>query len=97
MSDETFMGVPRNKIDWYPTIDYDKCNGCLDCIKFCPHKVFEVNETAEHKITVKNPTNCVVFCRACSKACGLDAIEFQNKNETTAHIKAVRKEETSNE
>lgn len=97
MSDETFMGVSRNKIDWYPTIDYDLCNDCMECVKFCPHHVYEVDETAEHKITVKNQDNCVVFCRACGKACGLDAIKFQDKSETTAHIKAIRKEESGNE
>lgn len=97
MSEETFMGVPREKIDWSPRIDYDKCNDCMECVKFCPHNVYEVNENAERKLIVKNPNNCVVFCRACGKACGLDAIEFPNKNETTAHIKAIRKEADGNE
>lgn len=97
MSESTFMGVEREKIDWSPRIDYDKCNYCMECVKFCPHKVFEVNEDAEQKLFVKNPNNCVVFCRACSKTCGLDAIDFPNKNETIAHIKAIRKEADGNE
>lgn len=96
MSESTFMGVPREKIDWSPRIDYDKCNYCMECVEFCPHKVFEVNENAEKKLIVKNPDNCVVFCRACSKTCGPDAIDFPNKNETTAHIKAIRKEMDGN-
>lgn len=97
MSEDTFMGVQREKIDWSPRIDYDKCNNCMECVKFCPHNVYEVNEDAERKLIVKNPNNCVVFCRACGKACGLDAIDFPNKNETTAHIKAIRKEAGGNE
>ncbi|MBE6831514.1 MAG: ferredoxin family protein [Ruminococcaceae bacterium] len=97
MSEETFMGVQREKIDWSPRIDYDKCNNCMECVKFCPHNVYEVNEDAERKLIVKNPNNCVVFCRACGKACGLDAIDFPNKTETTAHIKAIRKEAGENE
>ena len=97
MSEITFMGVPREKIDWSPRVDFGKCNYCMECVKFCPHDVFEVQEEEEQKFVVKNPNNCVVFCRACGKTCGLDAIEFPNKNETTAHIKKIRKEVESNE
>ena len=47
MSENTFMGVPREKIDWCPTIDYSKCNYCMECVKFCPHHVFETVEDYE--------------------------------------------------
>ncbi|MDD2499060.1 MAG: ferredoxin family protein [Desulfitobacteriaceae bacterium] len=92
MSENTFMGVPRDKIDWAPTIDYTKCDYCMECDKFCPHQVFEVRENEEKKLIVKNPNNCVVFCRACSKTCGPDALSFPNKPETTKQIKEIRKE-----
>ncbi|MDQ7824232.1 MAG: 4Fe-4S dicluster domain-containing protein [Candidatus Eremiobacteraeota bacterium] len=92
MSESTFMGVPRERIPWYPVIDYTKCNFCMECDKFCPHKVFERNE-GERKLVVKNKENCVVFCRACAKTCEPDALSFPNKQETTALIKQIRKEE----
>lgn len=92
MSENTFMGVPRDKIAWAPTIDYTKCDYCMECDKFCPHQVFERREKVEKKLIVKNPNNCVVFCRACSKTCGPDALSFPNKNETTKRIKEIRKE-----
>jgi NAD-dependent dihydropyrimidine dehydrogenase PreA subunit len=92
MSESTFMGVPREKIDWSPGIDYDKCNYCMECVKFCPHQVFEVRENEEKKLVVKNPGNCVVFCRACGKTCGEDALSFPDKGETTKKIKEIRKE-----
>ena len=66
MSETTFMGVPRAKIDWSPRIDYEKSNYCMECVKFCPHQVFEVREEESRKLIVKNPENCVVFCRACA-------------------------------
>ncbi|MHB9941438.1 4Fe-4S ferredoxin [Clostridium sporogenes] len=97
MSESTFMGVPREKIDWSPRIDYDKCNYCMECVKFCPHNVYEVRENEDKKLIVKNPDNCVVFCRACGKTCGVDALSFPNKNETTKTIKKIRKEIESNE
>jgi NAD-dependent dihydropyrimidine dehydrogenase PreA subunit len=96
MSEETFMGVPRSKIDWSPRIDYDKCNYCMECVKFCPHQVFEVREDGEKKLVVKNPDNCVVFCRACGKTCGVDALSFPDKGEITKNIKENRKEMEAN-
>jgi NAD-dependent dihydropyrimidine dehydrogenase PreA subunit len=95
MSETTFMGVERNKIDWKPAIDYAKCDFCLECAKFCPHKVFEVRENEEIKLILRNPNNCVVFCRACSKICGPDALTFPDKNLTTQRIKEIRKEESN--
>ena len=86
----TFMGVPRIKIPWWPTIDYDKCNFCMECDKFCPHNVYEKIEDQEKKLTIKNPYNCVVFCRACAKACALDALTFPDKREITKLIKNLR-------
>lgn len=97
MSESTFMGVPRDKIDWCPRIDYQKCDDCMECVDFCPHNVFEVREDRTPKLIVRHPENCVVFCRACAKTCGPDAIEFPNKIETTAHIKQIRKEAASDE
>lgn len=94
MSEDTFMGVPRDKIPWYPTIDYKKCNFCMECDKFCPHKVYERVE-AEIKLVVKSHNNCVVFCRACAKTCEPDAISFPEKQEVTELIKKIRKESAS--
>ncbi len=92
MSETTFMGVERSLIDWKPTIDYSKCDYCMECVKFCPHKVFEVREDEVIKLIIKNPHNCVVFCRACSKTCGPDALSFPDKTMTTQRIKEIRKE-----
>lgn len=97
MEGSTFMGVPREKIDWCPTINYETCNYCMECVKFCPHNVFEVRENEEQKLIVKNPENCVVFCRACAKTCGLDALTFPNKGATTKEIKKIRMEMNDNE
>ena len=91
MPEDTFMGVKREKIDWSPTIDYSKCDFCMECDKFCPHQVFERPD--DPKLVVANPHNCVVFCRACAKTCGPDAISFPSKPETIAAIKRIREEE----
>lgn len=36
--------IPREKIPWYPRIDYDKCIDCLSCVNFCPHDVYSVKD-----------------------------------------------------
>ena len=92
MSEATFMGVPRNKISWNPTIDYENCNFCMECATFCPHRVFEHRE-GDRRLVVANPNNCVVFCHACSKTCGPDALSFPDKQATIAQIKQIRERE----
>ena len=92
MPETTFMGVPRDKIPWFPTINYDACDFCMECDAFCPHRVFERREE-EPRLVVANPTNCVVFCRACAKTCGPDAITFPEKSAILALIKQIRQEE----
>lgn len=88
----TFMGVDRKKIPWWPLIDNDKCDGCAgeyDCLKFCPHRVF-ISIKDPLIIEVENRYNCVVFCRACQKMCPKDAISFPNKSDVLKIIKDVR-------
>ena len=97
MSKTTFMGVSRDKIDWRPRLDYEKCNDCMECVDFCKHDVFEIREDQIPKLIVKHPENCVVFCRACAKTCGLDAIDFPDKRVTTEYIKQIRKEAGASE
>ena len=86
------MGVPRKKIDWFPQIDFTKCNFCdlsPQCVKFCPHDVYLFSQTPL-SLKIANPSNCVVFCRACSKVCSANAITFPQKSETIDEIRNLR-------
>jgi len=88
----TFMGVARQKIPWWPSIDNERCDGCsgeYDCLKFCPHQVYKPL-TNPAKISVENRYNCVVFCQACKKMCPKDAISFPQKAEMLKIIKEER-------
>jgi NAD-dependent dihydropyrimidine dehydrogenase PreA subunit len=86
---QTFMGLSREKIPWAPVIDYARCDFCMECDEFCPHRVFERRDE-EPVLVVSNPNNCVVFCRACAKLCGPDALSFPDRPETIALIKQLR-------
>jgi len=97
MAEETYMGVPRGKIPWYPLIDYEKCNLCnadAQCLKFCPHDVYAV-EGNPPKLVIKNPDNCVVFCRSCRVVCATDALGFPQKSKVLTLIQQLREQKRS--
>lgn len=60
--------------NWYPVIDYGKCIGCLQCLNFCPHGVFEKGPGDRPKVT--RPDNCVEFCKGCGRLCDQKAISY---------------------
>lgn len=82
-----FMGVERELIDWFPTIDLAKCNHCGDCVEFCAHGVYTLEEG---KLVVAKPKNCVVFCQACLKMCPKDALIFQDKKAVLQQIRGIK-------
>ena len=46
-SEETIISspsLPREKIPWFPTINYDLCKGAKECLAFCPSNVFAWDE-----------------------------------------------------
>jgi NAD-dependent dihydropyrimidine dehydrogenase PreA subunit len=60
--------------NWYPIINYDNCIGCMSCVNFCPHGVFEKKD---NRPVVAHPEDCVEFCQGCQKgACDSDAINY---------------------
>ncbi len=92
MQQETYHGVPRNKIPWGPTIDYEKCINCGKCVDFCHMKAFAFEEKeGKKKTVVKNPNSCVVFCRGCEDICPASAITHQSEEETQKIIEKLQK------
>lgn len=72
---ETYRGVPRENIPWYPTVYEEKCDGCKKCFEMCPQKVYFWDEKIS-KPKVINPFACVVGCSGCAETCKLKAISF---------------------
>ncbi len=83
--------LPREKIPWFPTLDYEICTGDQECFNFCKNNVFTWDEENQHPI-VANPYNCVVGCQACINVCPVQAISFPSKEELRASIIRLRKE-----
>lgn len=75
-----FGNIPREKIPWFPNIDFEKCMGCKECFNFCRNGVYEWdNEKNQPKIV--KPYNCVVGCSSCANLCAGEAIKFPTKRE----------------
>lgn len=81
MGQPGFLGLPRESIEWFPTIDPDLCSGCGECRDFCANDVFAMNDEIG-VMEVARPLNCVVLCDKCALTCPSEAIRFQNKDAT---------------
>lgn len=67
-----FSGYPREKINWHPTIDPEKCVKCGMCMN-CGKQVFAWTEKGA---MVVKPNDCVVGCTTCGNLCPGNAISF---------------------
>jgi len=90
MNEETYEGIPRNKIPWGPRIDYEKCISCGKCVDYCKLGVYEYEEKeGKKKSVVKYPNNCVVLCTGCEEQCPAKAIAHPSKKKTIRIIKKL--------
>lgn len=59
---------------WYPVIDFDQCNDCLECLNFCLFGVYSVDGAS--RPWVEHPEACRPGCPACARICPAGAIMF---------------------
>jgi len=74
--EESFQGIPREDIPWYPSVDKSRCEGCSSCVEFCSQKVFEF---FDGKSQVVRPYNCLVGKSSCRAFCPDNAISFPTR------------------
>ena len=94
-------GYPREKVEWFPTIDEKKCVSCGMCMN-CGREVYDWIDGVKAKPKVVRPYECVVGCSTCANLCLGNAISFQDinkvkeiyrKEEIYPKVKAILKEE----
>ncbi len=85
--EEFYHGLPREEIDWHPTINYDLCSGCGKCAEFCHRGVYEFDDSPH----VQNPHRCVVSCTGCAKICPEGAITFPTLISLRDQLKQLKK------
>ncbi len=71
---ETWQGIPREQVPWFPVLDETLCDGCDKCLKFCANGVYAKQDSGV--VYVQQPMNCVVGCDACARLCAHCAITF---------------------
>lgn len=86
---QSYLGIPRHLIPWFPTIDAEKCIGCMECMNFCHDTVYAFDEMLQ-KVRVKDKWHCQVYCQSCTHACATDAISFPDRSEVKARIRELR-------
>jgi len=71
------VGYPREKVDWFPTINEKKCVKCGMCMN-CGRKVYEWEDG--RPVTAR-PYDCMVGCNTCANLCKGRAISFPSIEE----------------
>jgi len=84
--EEKYHGVPREEIQWFPTVDERKCTGCGVCVDMCHRGVYLLAGKAK----VANPYRCVVSCTGCESMCPEKAIKFPTLVELREELKQLR-------
>lgn len=81
-----WKGIPREEIDWKPSVDPDRCVGCGMCVTSCGRSVFDF-EPESQKSVVARPLQCMVGCTSCETWCVYGAISFPDKEYVRGVIK----------
>jgi CDP-4-dehydro-6-deoxyglucose reductase len=68
-------GVPRQSINWNPTIIEEVCIGCGTCVTGCSRLVYRFDFERKKPVVV-DPLNCMVGCTTCANTCPAHAIAF---------------------
>jgi len=84
-------GIERDKINWNPEIDKDKCIGCGLCVTTCGRGVYKFN-FKKNKPEVINPNNCLVGCQTCANLCPAKAISFADEDKTREKAQEIVKD-----
>lgn len=83
--EQSYKGIPRDAIPWFPSVDPKKCSGCSSCVEFCSQGVF----TFDGKSHVSRPFNCVVGKSSCRAFCPEKAIAFPTHSELKAILQEL--------
>ena len=91
---ETMASKPhtlRERLPWFPSINYDACLSDLTCLSFCPYEVFEW-EAATGRPVVAHPYRCVPGCISCAQSCKAHAILLPGRRQFRATLRRLRAE-----
>jgi NAD-dependent dihydropyrimidine dehydrogenase PreA subunit len=79
-------GIPREQIDWHPTVVPERCVGCGICTTSCGKNVFAFDYGANKPVVIA-PQMCMVGCTTCATTCPEDALDFPSRGYVRQIIK----------
>jgi NAD-dependent dihydropyrimidine dehydrogenase PreA subunit len=85
------LAFPREKLAWFPWINYDICLSDLECLNYCQYDVFEW-ETPTGRPIVAHPYSCLPGCDDCAQRCKAQAISLPSKEELLTALNKFRSE-----
>ncbi len=47
------------------TVDYEKCDGCEECVNLCPSEVFQMNDGKSDPYQASECVNCLTCVESC--------------------------------
>ncbi len=85
-----FETVPKRR--WYPVVNFDACQRCLECVNYCLFGVYTIGEG--EMPSVEQPDQCRDGCPACSRVCPAGAILFPEYDDPIISGRAESKKPT---
>ncbi len=83
--------VLREKLAWYPTINYDLCLTDLGCLNSCPNDVFGWDRESRRPMVLR-PINCSPGCDICLQGCRAGAISLPDRFQWRLALRRFRGE-----
>lgn len=77
-NNQTWHDIPRDTIQWNPTVVSERCVGCGMCVTSCGRGVYAFDYQSNKPVVV-TPQMCMVGCTTCATICTQDAIEFPSQ------------------
>jgi len=74
--EEIYQGIPREEIQWNPSVDEARCEGCSSCVEFCSQGVFAFSAGKSHAV---KPLDRIVGKSSCREFCPDKAISFPTR------------------
>lgn len=84
----SFSSMEYNKTgswrNFRPVIDYDKCNNCMICWKFCPEGAIKLKKTKTKSKKGAEPKIDYEYCKGCGicwEECPTGAIDIEEEED----------------
>ncbi|GAF88463.1 unnamed protein product, partial [marine sediment metagenome] len=94
-NEQTHLEKQGEWIPWFPVIDYQRCQDCMQCLNFCLFGVYSLED--DGRVHVTKPANCKTRCPACARVCPHAAIIFPKYDKSPINGDEVNEDDLGEE